>query len=31
MIKSLEDSRVLIDGFTQSVKNEGKKQEGGFL
>ena len=31
IIKSLEDSGVLIDGVTQSVKDEIKKQEGGFL
>ena len=31
IINSLEDSRVLIDGITETVKNEIKKQEGGFL
>ena len=31
IIKSLEDSRVLIDGVTEAVKHEIKKQEGGFL
>ena len=32
MIKSLEDSNVLIDGITETVKHEIKrKQEGGFL
>ena len=31
IIKSLEDSGILIDGVTESVKNEGKNQEGGFL
>ena len=30
-IRSLEDSGVLIDGFTETVKHEIKKQEGGFL
>ena len=30
-IKSLEDSGVLIDGVTETVKGEIKKQEGGFL
>ena len=30
-IKSLEDSCVLIDGVTETVKHEIKKQEGGFL
>ena len=29
--KSLEDSGVLIDGVTETVKHEIKKQEGGFL
>ena len=27
----LKDSRVLIDGVTETVKNELKKQEGWFL
>ena len=31
IIKSLEDSGVLIDGVTETVKHEIKKQEGGFL
>ena len=31
MIKSLEDLGVLIDGVTETVKYEMKKQEGGFL
>ena len=31
IIKSLEDSGVLIDGVTETVKHERKKQEGGFL
>ena len=31
IIKSLEDSNVLIDGVTKTVKHEIKKQEGGFL
>ena len=30
-IKSLEKSGVLIDGVTEKVKHEIKKQEGGFL
>ena len=29
--KSLEDLSVLIDGFTETVKHEIKKQEGRFL
>ena len=31
IIKSLEDSGVLIDGVTETVKHEIKNQEGGFL
>ena len=31
IIKSLEDSGVLIDGVTETGKDEIKKQEGGFL
>ena len=31
VIKSLEDSGVLIDGVTETVKHEIKKQKGGFL
>ena len=31
IIKSLKDSGLLIDGVTETVKNEIKKQEGGFL
>ena len=31
MIKSLEDSGVLIDGVTETLKTEIKKREGGFL
>ena len=31
IIKSLEDSNVLIDGITETVKHEIKKQEGKFL
>ena len=31
IIKSLEDSGVLIDGVTETVKHETKKQEGRFL
>ena len=30
IIKSLEDSGVLIDGVTETVKHEIKEQEGGF-
>ena len=31
VIKSLEASRALIDGVTETVKHEIRKQEGGFL
>ena len=31
VIKSLEDSGVLIDGVTETVKHEMKREEGGFL
>ena len=31
IIKSLEDSNVLTDGVTETVKHETKTQEGGFL
>ena len=31
IIKSLEDLGALIDGVTETVKYEIKKQEGGFL
>ena len=31
IVKSLEDSEVLVDGFTEVVKDEMKKQEGGFV
>ena len=31
IIKSLEDSGVLIDGVTETVKHEIKKQKGRFL
>ena len=30
-IESLEDSGVLIDGITETVKDETRKQEGGPL
>ena len=30
-IRSLEDSGVLTDGVTETVKHEIKKQKGGFL
>ena len=31
MTKSLEDSRVLIDEFTETIKDEKKTQQGDFL
>ena len=31
IIKSLEDSGVLIDGVAETIKDEIKRQEGGFL
>ena len=31
IIKSLEDSGWLIEGFTKAVQNEVKEQKGGFL
>ena len=31
IIKSLEDLGVLIDGITETIKHETKKQEGRFL
>ena len=31
IVKSLEDSRLLLKGVTESVENEVKEQKGGFL
>ena len=31
IIKSLEESGLLIKGFSEAIKNEAKKQKGGFL
>ena len=31
IVKSLEDSGILLDGITKTVENEVKKQNGGFL
>ena len=31
IVKSLEDSGSLLDGITETVKNEVKEQKGGFL
>ena len=30
MVKSLEDSGILLDGITETVKNEVKEQKGDF-
>ena len=31
LLRSVEDSGVLINGITETVKHEIKKQEGGYL
>ena len=31
IVKSLEDSGILLDGITETVKNEVKERKGGFL
>ena len=31
IVKSLEDSSILLNGITETVKNEVKEQKGGFL
>ena len=31
IVKSLEDSGLLLEGFTETVQNEVKEQKGGFL
>ena len=31
IIKFIEDSNILLKGVTETIKNETKKQEGGFL
>ena len=31
IVKLLEDSGILLDGITETVKNEFKEQKGGFL
>ena len=31
IVKPLEDSGLLLDGITETVKNEVKEQKGGFL
>ena len=31
IIKSIQDSNLLLDGINETVKHKAKKQEGGFL
>ena len=31
IVKALEDSNILLKGVTKTIKNETKKQNGGFL
>ena len=31
IVKSLEDSGILLNGITETVKNEVREQKGGFL
>ena len=31
IVKSLEDSGILLDGITETIKNEAKEEKGGFL
>ena len=31
MVKSLEDSGLLLEGVIETVQNEAKEQKGGFL
>ena len=31
LVKSLEDSGVLLKGVNETIKNEAKEQKGGFL
>ena len=31
IVKSLEESGLLIDGISKTIKNEAKEQKGGFL
>ena len=31
LVKSLENNGLLLDGITETVKNEVKEQKGGFL
>ena len=31
IVQALEDSNILLQGFTKTIKNETKNQKGGFL
>ena len=31
IVQALEDSKILLKGVTKTIKNETKKQKGGFL
>ena len=31
IVKSLEDSGLLLEGVSETIKNEAKEQKGGFL
>ena len=31
IVQALEDSNILLNGFTKTIKNETKEQKGGFL
>ena len=31
IVKSLEESKLLIKGISETIKNEAKEQKGGFL
>ena len=31
IVKSLEDSGLLLEGVSKTIKNEAKEQKGGFL
>ena len=31
IVKSIENSRILLEGVSETIKNEAKEQKGGFL
>ena len=31
IVKSLEESRLIINGISETIKNEAKEQKGGFM